>query len=85
MSCRVLGRKVEEAIYDTLVTTLAKRGVQKLRASYLPTKKNNMVSEHFDRLGMTRVEETAEGAHHYEISVPDYVSPSFPMKIESTI
>lgn len=85
MSCRVLGRKVEEAIYDTLVTTLARRGVQKLHASYLPTKKNNMVSEHFDRLGMTRVQETAEGAHHYEITVPDYVSPSFPMKIESTI
>jgi FkbH-like protein len=85
MSCRVLGRKVEEAIYDRLVTSLAKRGVRKLRASYLPTKKNNMVSEHFDKLGMTRVEETPDGAHHYELSVPDYVSPSFPMKIESTI
>jgi FkbH-like protein len=85
MSCRVLGRKVEEAIYDSLVTSLAKRGVKKLHASYLPTKKNNMVSEHFDKLGMTRVEETPDGARHYELSVPDYVSPSFPMKIESTI
>ena len=85
MSCRVLGRKVEEAIYDTLMITLAKRGVQKLHAAYLPTKKNNMVSEHFDRLGMTRIDETAEGAHHYEASVTDYVSPVFPMTIENAL
>jgi FkbH-like protein len=85
MSCRVLGRKVEEGIYDTLVKALFKRGVQRLRASYLPTKKNDMVSEHFDRLGLKRVEETPEGAHRYEASIPDYVSPSLPMKLESTV
>jgi FkbH-like protein len=83
MSCRVLGRKVEEAIYDILLRDLDRRGVKRLRARYLPTKKNNMVSEHFDRLGMNRTHETEEGARHYEVFVGDYASPDIPMRIES--
>jgi FkbH-like protein len=85
MSCRVLGRKVEEAIYDTLVDTLSRRGVHRLRAAYLPTKKNNMVAEHFDRLGLRRVRETEDGARYYEASISEYVRPSLPMKIESAL
>jgi FkbH-like protein len=85
MSCRVLGRKVEEAIYDTLMGELGRRGVRRLHASYLPTKKNGMVSEHFDRLGLARVSEAPDGARQYEASVDAYVSPSLPMKIESTL
>jgi FkbH-like protein len=83
MSCRVLGRKVEEGIYDTLMSALAKRGVQRLHASYIPTKKNEMVSEHFDKLGLKRVHEAPDGARQYEASISDYTSPSLPMKVES--
>ena len=85
MSCRVLGRKVEEGIYDVLMRALAERGVEKLHATYLPTKKNNMVSEHFDKLGMIRVDETEDGTRRYEASIADYVSPTFPLTIESGI
>jgi FkbH-like protein len=85
MSCRVLGRKVEEAIYDTLVKSLAKRGVRRLRASYLPTKKNGMVREHFDRLGLTRTREEADGSRQYEAALDHYQPPNLPMKIESTL
>ncbi|MGX5844183.1 HAD-IIIC family phosphatase [Mesorhizobium sp. ArgA1] len=85
MSCRVLGRKVEEAIYGVLLNSLAKRGVRTLNASYLPTKKNGMVSEHFDRLGMTRVKEHADGAVYYEVSIRDDTLQSLPMKIESAL
>ncbi|WP_143748909.1 HAD-IIIC family phosphatase [Mesorhizobium sophorae] len=85
MSCRVLGRKVEEAIYGVLLDILAKRGVRTLNASYLPTKKNSMVSEHFDRLGMTRVKELADGAVFYEASTPGDALQSLPMTIESTL
>ncbi len=85
MSCRVLGRKVEEAIYDTLMGALARHGVETLHASYLPTKKNNMVSEHFDRLGMTRVREADDGATFYQASISHHVGRSLPMTIESTL
>jgi len=82
MSCRVLGRKVEEAIYDVLVSTLSGRGVETLHATYAPTKKNGMVAEHFDRLGLRRVAETVGGVRRYEASIADYVPPELPMKIE---
>jgi predicted enzyme involved in methoxymalonyl-ACP biosynthesis len=64
---------------------LRRRGVRRLHASYLPTKKNGMVSEHFDRLGLARVSEAPDGARQYEASVDAYVSPSLPMKIDSTL
>ncbi len=85
MSCRVLGRKVEEALYDILLGALAKRGVVTLRAKYAPTKKNGMVSQHFDRLGMTRVNEADDGAIFYEAQVAHHVARSLPLKIESTL
>jgi FkbH-like protein len=85
MSCRVLGRKVEEGIYDSLVNVLAKRGVENIQAAYIPTKKNSMVAEHFDKLGLTRVRETEDGAHHYQASIAEYARPSLPLKIDSTI
>jgi len=78
----VLGRKVEEAIYDVLVSTLSGRGVETLHATYAPTKKNGMVAEHFDRLGLRRVAETVGGVRRYEASIADYVPPELPMKIE---
>ncbi|MGI4881260.1 MAG: HAD-IIIC family phosphatase [Janthinobacterium lividum] len=82
MSCRVLGRKVEEAMYDALITALSARGVSTLEASYLPTKKNGMVSTHFDRLGLELVDNKADGSRHYRARIDDYVAPSLPMKLE---
>ena len=85
MSCRVLGRSVEAATYDTLMNALVRRGVKKVHAAYLPTKKNAMVNDHFDRLGLTRVHETEEGARYYHMSVADYTPPVLHLKIENTL
>jgi FkbH-like protein len=85
MSCRVLGRKVEEGIYDTLMKALAQRDVTTLHASYLPTKKNSMVREHFDKLGMRFVKETADGVRLYEASISEYVSPELPLAVEAAL
>ncbi|MDR2884684.1 MAG: HAD-IIIC family phosphatase [Deferribacteraceae bacterium] len=40
MSCRVLGRRVETAILNHIVSICKKRGVKTLKAEYLPTQKN---------------------------------------------
>lgn len=51
MSCRVIARNVEYAFFDELVRVLKMRGIEKLRAEYLGTAKNSLVSRLYDDLG----------------------------------
>ena len=43
MSCRVIGREAESAFLDALLRELRTRGVDRLYAEYLPTRKNQLV------------------------------------------
>jgi FkbH-like protein len=61
MSCRVLGRQVEEATLNLVVEQARRLGARALIGEYRPTKKNGMVKEHYQRLGFTVVEEQADG------------------------
>ena len=45
MSCRVLGRGVEEAIFAKIADVAHASGADEIVGEYLPTKKNAMVSE----------------------------------------
>ena len=55
MSCRVLGRQVEEAALGVLVTAAAERGYKALVGEYRPTPRNSMVSGHYERLGFAQL------------------------------
>ena len=55
MSCRVLGRQVEEATLEALVRAARKTGAQALIGCYRPTAKNGMVAEHYAKLGFEPV------------------------------
>lgn len=51
MSCRVLGRQVEQAVLDVLIKSATRAGYKSLIGEYLPTPRNGMVAEHYSRLG----------------------------------
>lgn len=51
MSCRVLKRGVEYALYNTILDTAKKLGCEWIVGEYLPTKKNGMVADFFPSLG----------------------------------
>ncbi|NKQ10609.1 HAD-IIIC family phosphatase [Pseudomonas sp. SST3] len=51
MSCRVLGRQVEEAVLQVLVSAATAAGYRALVGEYRPTERNGMVAEHYPRLG----------------------------------
>jgi len=55
MSCRVLGREMEDALLDELVQAAAKKGVNELRGYYYPTAKNNMVKDFYPRMGFETI------------------------------
>jgi FkbH-like protein len=51
MSCRVLGRRMEELMCGTLMRAAQARGLVRVRGRYLPTAKNGMVADLYPRLG----------------------------------
>jgi FkbH-like protein len=56
MSCRVLGRKVEEAILADMAARARALGARRLIGEYSATAKNALVRELYPRLGFTEIE-----------------------------
>jgi FkbH-like protein len=75
MSCRVLGRQVEEEILRALVAEARLLGVAAILGDYLPTARNGMVRDLYRRLGFSLVEERPDGGATWSLSVADYVAP----------
>jgi FkbH-like protein len=63
MSCRVLGRGVEEATLALVAEQARALGATSLIGEYLPTAKNGMVSGHYEKLGFERIAERDGGGH----------------------
>lgn len=55
MSCRVLKRGMEEFIVDKILHTALDQGFRKVVGEYLPTPKNAMVKDLYERMGFTRI------------------------------
>jgi FkbH-like protein len=78
MSCRVLGRRVEEAVLAKLVKAAKAAGVSGLRGQYIPTPRNDLVRDHYRKLGFE--EEAASGwwymdvGAYSEVVLPIHVS-----------
>jgi FkbH-like protein len=81
MSCRVLGRKVEEAMLKILLERAVAAGAARIAAQYRPTPKNAMVRDLLDRLGFTLAAEDASGVRDYHLMVAAAPSVTLPMRI----
>jgi FkbH-like protein len=55
MSCRVLKREMEIAMLDGIVERVRMKGLAAIYGYYLPTAKNGMVADHYEKLGFTLV------------------------------
>jgi FkbH-like protein len=51
MSCRVLGRRVEQMVLREIIAAARARGVERLVGVYIPTERNGMVADHYRKLG----------------------------------
>jgi len=78
MSCRVLGRRVEEAMLKAVVERARAAGKSRLYARYLPTPKNAMVRTLFDTLGLELTSEEADGERRYRLDLTGYAAPDLP-------
>ncbi len=84
MSCRVLGRRVEQAVLAELVAQARARGLRRLVGEYLPTEKNKLVEDHYEKLGFSLLERTPEGRSRWELLLQEEprASVTLPMQIE---
>ncbi len=56
MSCRVLKRSMENFVLNQIVNYALELGYNELIGEYIPTAKNSMVKEHYQKLGFKRLD-----------------------------
>lgn len=74
MSCRVMGRRLEEVILNELAAKYSSK--KRLVGEFIPTAKNVPVKDLYDRLGFGMVSDN-NGHKTYELNITDYKKKSF--------
>jgi len=70
MSCRVLGRRMEQFMFDQLVRAAQAAGIHELIGVYRPTAKNPLVAHHYESLGFEPInKDSAELRYSFAIPV----------------
>lgn len=82
MSCRVLGRRVEEAVLQDMITHALTAKVETLIGEYRPNDRNIIVQQHYEKLGFTKIKE-ANDAEYWQLTLKDYVFKDLPMSYVS--
>lgn len=75
LSCRILGKGIEDQFLKAVLNELRQSGCQRVMADYLPTAKNGQVADFYDRNGFALVEEEQDGAKHYAFTLKETPMP----------
>jgi FkbH-like protein len=75
MSCRVLGRQVEAATLSLIAAQARRLGATRLLGEYIPTKKNGMVRDHYEKLGFETVSRTPDGSSLAALDLDRFAPP----------
>ena len=77
MSCRALGRGVEDALWAATLRRVDRESVQRLEAEYIPTAKNSIVAGLYDRLGLQRIGDNSSSTRYLLEPVTSVEYPSW--------
>ncbi len=81
MSCRVLGRQVEMATLNLLAEAAVERGCTALAGRFRPTQKNEMVREHYGRLGFALQATAEDGSTTWLLPLNDFTKRPAMMRV----
>ena len=84
MSCRVLGRGVEQAVLNEIVEHARRAGATKICGRYLPTARNEMVKRHYASLGFVQVGGVDGGDTEWNLNVAEHRAATVAMEVERT-
>jgi predicted enzyme involved in methoxymalonyl-ACP biosynthesis len=76
MSCRVIGRQAEDALFDKIIQDATGQQVSQVEAEYIPTANNKLVADFWDRLGLTFKNEN-NGTKYYQLTTKNYHTKQF--------
>jgi FkbH-like protein len=69
LSCRILGKGIENAFLKSILMMLKSTGTNKVNATFIPTLKNKQVADFYDKNGFEIQSEEPDGTKHYAISL----------------
>jgi FkbH-like protein len=85
MSCRVLGRGVECVVLREILEHAREAGIHKLTGTYRPTERNQLVVDHYAKLGFNKVRQEESGLTEWDLMVEGMRDRELlPMNIVST-
>lgn len=82
MSCRVLGRRVEEAVLQEILSAAREAGIHTVKGRYSPTERNKLVEQHFAKLGFTQTGSLPDGTTLWALDVATAPVASIPMVVQ---
>ena len=82
MSCRVLGRRLEEEMFNLLGTAARDAGAEWIIGVYRPTAKNGMTRSLLGSWGFTPGGEDADGSVTWTMSTSEFVPRSTEIDLE---
>jgi FkbH-like protein len=74
MSCRVFGRHLEDEVMNIAVQRAKDQGFKRLSADYIPTNKNGVIKDLYEKLEFSRAEKphSESGASRWTLDLDDY-------------
>jgi FkbH-like protein len=83
MSCRVLGRRVENMVLLQLLAHARAAGIAKLRGTYKPSDRNKLVIDHYSKLGFSKIASDDGGTTQWEFLVNGAPPDPAPMSVKA--
>jgi FkbH-like protein len=81
MSCRVLGRQVEHMVLHELLRHARANGAREIAGTFIPTDRNGLVLDHYEKLGFELVDRSADGTTIWRLPVDGALPPPPPMRV----
>jgi FkbH-like protein len=82
MSCRVLGRQVEIAVLQDIVENAKRLGAVEIIGTYLSTKRNVMVKNHYEKLGFKQIKNSGSTGESWRLEISSYIKVDIPMSVK---
>jgi FkbH-like protein len=76
MSCRVIGRRAEDALVDRICQDAIRAGAKDIKSEYIKTPKNTLVSDFWDKMNFTRTA-SEETMVCYRLDLKNYTPKVF--------
>lgn len=82
MSCRVLGRQVENATLNIIISESKRLNASRIIGRYVPTEKNSMVKSHYEKMGFSPAKKMNGEDNIFELDLKNIIPQNLIIKIE---